>query len=149
MQDLTHIRIKTATDEVELEGTRDFVEEHLEFFRRHGAIPAGPATSAGSRSERPSADAFLHGLGIASGKTAVQDYILAFGYYVTQIQRRPSFSVEDLDFHFAHAGIRPPRNLANTLGNLKRKRGCIERGEQRGTYVLNTDGIRYVESLRQ
>ena len=72
---------------------------------------------------------------------------VAFGYYVTQERRRTSFSVEDLEFHFAHAGVRAPRNLANALGTLKRKRKLIERGELRGTYVLTSAGLAYARHL--
>ena len=152
----TTIQIKTGQTEVELSGSREFVDEYLRHLRALGRIPGQRAQAAATGGLRPagaanpddrSADAFLRRIGVNPQAALIPDLIVYFGYYVTRIQRRPSFTMEDLEFHFAHAGVRAPKSLASALGGLRRKRAHIDRGDTRGTYTLTPAGIRFVQNL--
>jgi hypothetical protein len=81
------------------------------------------------------------------GRGALQETILIFAYYLSEIRGQPQVSIDDLTACFAETGATPPSNLANTLGIMKRSQGFFDAGAGRGRYVLTTKGAAYVRRL--
>jgi len=152
----TSIKITASSTQIELTGSREFVQANLAALRESGALkrcvpPVFQQRSGGNGNgdrgrSRTTIDGLLDSLGMDPRRSTATDLILAFGYYVTVVQRRPSFTVEDLEFHFATTGVRAPRSLANSLGTLKRKQNAVTPGDRRGTYQLTSQGRLQIES---
>lgn len=143
------VLVNFAGREIELCGSESFVREHLATFQQQGFLPG--ALSGSSRPRKASAelsiDEFLAHAHPSQGKGALQDRVMLVAFYVCGIKRRGEFTTGDIEFYFSSAGWPPPKNLANTLGILKRKQGLVESGVRRGTYCLTPAGEEFVQGM--
>lgn len=81
------------------------------------------------------------------GRGALQETILIFAYFMREYRGQREFSIESLTACFNVVGTAPPRNLANTLGIMKRNQGLFDSGSARGHYALTDAGMAYVRRL--
>jgi hypothetical protein len=80
---------------------------------------------------------------------AIQDRILLSIYFLQHVQGKREVSGNDIVWCFQQLGLETPKNLHNTLGNLKRKLGQLDEGTRRGLYTLSPRGKAYVEGRFQ
>lgn len=160
-------RFESRDLSVELEGPETFVEAQvarvLERIRaeltaaiaRDGNGRAAAAAETGGDHPAESDDAateptlaeFHRRAQVRTGRGGLQDSILVFAYYLSEMRGRREFGIGDLDSCFSLADVTPPAHLANTLGVMKRAQGVLDSGDVRGRYVLTDKGVAYVRRL--
>jgi hypothetical protein len=150
---------------LELAGTPDFVNQQFEFFRPAlrralgypdpaalpapappGAFPSAPRDDGGGR---PALEEFLRRVRTRVGRGALQERILLFIYYLTEVKGRNEVGTEDINFCFDLLGLERPKSLANTLGIMKRNQALLDAGSRRGTYCVTEKGRTQVQSMLQ
>ncbi len=154
---------------LDLAGPPDFVNAQIEFFRpalrralgypetpAPTSAPAGGAAAAGEAGGaapggggRPALEEFMRRVRTRVGRGALQERILLFIYYLTEVKGRNEVGTEDINFCFDLLGLERPKSLANTLGIMKRTQALLDAGSRRGTYCVTEKGNGQVQSLLQ
>lgn len=153
---------------LELAGTPEFVNSQVDFFRpalrralgypeaappplAAGGAGAGAsaAAGAGESAGRSALEEFMRRVRTRVGRGALQERILLFVYYLTEVKGRNEVGTEDINFCFDLLGLERPKSLANTLGIMKRNQGLLDAGSRRGTYCVTEKGKGQVQSLLQ
>lgn len=159
-------RFQFVSKDLRLEfcGTPEYVNSQVDFFRPairralgipEPAAPAGPASdrpapSRGGSEEgagRPALEEFMRRVRTRVGRGALQERILLFIYYLTEVKGRAEVGTEDINFCFDLLGLERPRSLANTLGIMKRTQEVLDAGSRRGTYLVTEKGRDQVQGL--
>ncbi len=136
----------TAKDvTIELQGSEDFVERQIRFFKHYlangEAAPAMPAPVAGGKSGLAP---FFEERASRAGRGAIQEALLLFGFYLQDVEGQPEFSIEQVGGCFGVVGRPMPKNLHHAVGTLKRKHKWFEEGSKRGYYRLSDKGRKLV-----
>ena len=152
---------------LELAGAPEFVNAQVEFFkpalRKALGIPepyvpaaaggaggaSSPATDEREARGRSALEEFMRSVRTRVGRGALQERILLFIYYLTEVKGRNEVGTEDINFCFDLLGLERPKSLANTLGIMKRNQRLLDAGSRRGTYCVTEDGRSQVQSLLQ
>lgn len=148
----TVFRFTAEGVDLEFAGTEEFVEKQVERFRRFlqtavgSPEPAAAATPATAPAAHVTIEEFFAQRPVREGRGAIQDRILLSIHYLESVQGRGEVSGNDILWCFQQLGQEAPKNLHNTLGNLKRKIGHLEEGTRRGLYHLSAEGKRYLQS---
>ena len=144
----TVLKFTTKDVTIELQGSEDFVERQIRFFKHHlengEAAPAeaeAPAKAAGGRSNHAG---FFGERASRAGRGAIQEALLLFGYYLQDVEGQPEFSIEQIGGCFGVVGRPMPKNLHHAVGTLKRKHKWFEEGSKRGYYRLSEKGRKLV-----
>ncbi|MGH7163805.1 MAG: hypothetical protein ACREID_10005 [Planctomycetota bacterium] len=138
----TVLRFTSKDVTVELQGSEEFVERQIQFFRHYlndreeGAPEA--ATTAPGLAE------FFQARSSRTGRGAIQESLLLFGYYLQEVEGRPEFSIEQIAGCFPPVGRELPKNLHHAVGTLKRKHQWFEEGSKRGFYRVSEKGRKLV-----
>lgn len=137
----------TAKDvTIELQGSEEFVERQIRFFKHYLAngeaarAEAAPAAAG----QRPNLAAFFEERASRAGRGAIQEALLLFGYYLQDVEGQPEFSIEQIGGCFGVVGRPMPKNLHHAVGTLKRKQKWFEEGSKRGCYRLSEKGRKLV-----
>jgi hypothetical protein len=150
----TVFRFTSGGIDLEFAGSEEFVEKQVDRFRAflQGAIGIAPA-AAPAESAPPgpsqSIDEFFSARPVREKRGAIQDRILLSIYYLQHVQGKREVSGNDILWCFQQLGLETPKNLHNTLGNLKRKLGQLDEGTRRGLYTLSPRGRAYIEGRFQ
>jgi hypothetical protein len=148
----TVFRFTAEGVDLEFAGTEEFVEKQVERFRRflQSAVGSAEPEARNAPAAAPTAsvtiDRFFAERPVRERRGAIQDRILLSIYYLERVQGRREVAGNDILWCFQQLGLDAPKNLHNTLGNLKRKVGHLEEGSRRGLYHLSDEGKRYLES---
>jgi len=161
----TEARFQFVSKDLRLEfaGTPEYVNSQVDFFRpairRALGIPepvqvpppvAAGAPHAGSADEgggRSALEEFMRRVRTRVGRGALQERILLFIYYLTEVKGRAEVGTEDINFCFDLLGLERPKSLANTLGIMKRNQELLDAGTRRGTYTVTEGGRAQVQGL--
>ncbi len=150
----TLFRFTSGGVDLEFSGSEDFVEKQVERFRTflQNAIGLPPALAAPQ--EKPlapsqSIEEFFGARPVREKRGAIQDRILLSIYYLQNVHGKREVSGNDILWCFQQLGLETPKNLHNTLGNLKRKLGQLDEGTRRGLYTLSPRGKAYIEGRFQ
>jgi hypothetical protein len=146
----TVLKFTTKDVTIELQGSEDFVERQIRFFRHY--LENGQAAQAGAAAEaapaagggRPSLATFFGERASRAGRGAIQEALLLFGYFLQDVQGQPEFSIEQIGGCFGVVGRPMPKNLHHAVGTLKRKHKWFEEGSKRGFYRLSEKGRKLV-----
>jgi hypothetical protein len=149
----TLFRFTAEGVDLEFAGSESFVEKQLQRFRRFldssigGGAPAEEPAAASHAPVpgAPTLEQFFRERPVREKRGAIQDRILLSIYYLQFVQGKSDVSGNDILWCFQSLGIETPKNLHNTLGNLKRKIGHLEEGTRRGLYHLSAAGRQYIE----
>ena len=149
---------------LEFAGTPEYVNGQVDFFRPAirralgipAPVPAPPPRAAGDlgapRSDeggaRPALEEFMRRVRTRVGRGALQERILLFIYYLTEVKGRAEVGTEDINFCFDLLGLERPKSLANTLGIMKRNQELLDSGGRRGTYTVTEKGRGQVQGRR-
>ncbi|MGQ0614451.1 MAG: hypothetical protein ACT4PV_12010 [Planctomycetaceae bacterium] len=129
---------------IELSGSEEFVERQIKFFSHYLSeqAPAATPAVAGGDPSRPGLAEFFTKHASRSGRGAIQEALLIFGYYLQELEGKPEFSIDQVGGCFAVVGRPPPKNLHHAVGTLKRKQRWFEEGSKRGLYRVSDKGKR-------
>ncbi|MHC4954549.1 MAG: hypothetical protein ACYTGZ_11730 [Planctomycetota bacterium] len=153
----TSLRFTSSDVTIELQGSEDFVERQIQFFRRHLMVddeagsagsngPESNGAGEGSNGRLPLAD-FFNERATRAGRGAIQEALLLFGYYLQEVVGQSEFSIDQLGSSFGLVGRPVPKNLHHAVGTLKRKQGWFVPGSRRGTYRIGPAGLKLVRPL--
>jgi hypothetical protein len=158
-------RFQFVSKDLRLEfcGTPDYVNSQVDFFRAairralgmpepaavpapvlEGGEPSGPGENGPGRS---ALEEFMRRVRTRVGRGALQERILLFTYYLTDVKGRNEVGTEDINFCFDLLGLERPKSLANTLGIMKRNQELLDAGSRRGTYTVTDKGREQVQGL--
>jgi len=139
---------------IELQGSEEFVERQIRFFKPYleqqdrGVRPLPAASAQPPEGDgKPGLSEFFHARASKAGRGAIQEALLHFGYYLTEVEGQPEFSIEQLGGCFAVVGRPMPKNLHHAVGTLKRKQKWFQEGSKRGHYRLSERGRKLVKPL--
>jgi hypothetical protein len=139
------LKFTTKDVTIELQGSEDFVERQIQFFKHYLAREeAPPVESAPPAGDRPSLAAFFDERSSRTGRGAIQEALLLFGYYLQDVEGLPEFSIEQIGGCFGVVGRPLPKNLHHAVGTLKRKHKWFQEGSKRGYYRLSDKGRKLV-----
>jgi len=163
--DAPEARFQFASKDLRLElaGSPEYVGSQIEFFRpalrralgypeaAPAAPAAGPASHGGADNAggRSALEEFMRRVRTRVGRGALQERILLFIYYLTEVKGRNEVGTEDINFCFDLLGLERPKSLANTLGIMKRTQNLLDAGSRRGTYCVTEKGRGQVQGLLQ
>lgn len=143
--DETLLRFTSDGVTIELKGSEEFVERQIRFFKKHMqkeeevVEPAAPS--------KPTLADFFTPRASRSGRGAIQEALLLFGFYLQEVEGQPEFSIEQIGGCFGVVGRPLPKNLHHAVGTLKRKHKWFQEGSKRGFYQLSAKGKKLVKPL--
>lgn len=163
--DETLLKFTSGEVTIVLQGSEDFVERQVRFFRHYleGAAKngAGAATASAPATTTLTASAptngaddsgsrltsFFKARASRAGRGAIQESLLLFGYFLQEVDGQPEFSIEQLGGCFGVVGRPQPKNLHHAVGTLKRKQKWFQEGSRRGSYRLSERGRKLVRPV--
>jgi hypothetical protein len=141
----TVLKFTTKDVTIELQGSEEFVERQIRFFKHYLATGEGaPREAAPAAAGKPHLAAFFEQRASRSGRGAIQEALLLFGYYLQDVEGQPEFSIEQIGGCFGVVGRPLPKNLHHAVGTLKRKHKWFEEGSKRGYYRVSEKGRKLV-----
>ena len=151
-----HFQFNAKDLRLDIAGPPEFVNAQIEFFRPalRRALGYPEAAAAGAQggeggAGRSALEEFMRRVRTRVGRGALQERILLFIYYLTEVKGRNEVGTEDINFCFDLLGLERPKSLANTLGIMKRTQMLLDAGSRRGTYCVTEKGRNQVQSLVQ
>ena len=142
----TTLKFTSSDVTIELQGSEEFVERQIRFFKHylnhHEEAKEVEATVEGL------AD-FFNARASRSGRGAIQEALLLFGYHLQEVQGQPEFSIEQIGGCFGVVGRPQPKNLHHAVGTLKRKHRWFQEGSKRGMYRVSEKGKKLVRPTAQ
>lgn len=142
----TLLKFTTKDVTIELAGSEDFVERQIRFFK-HYLDDGVPEEAMVATAERPSLAEFFQARAAKTGRGAIQEALLLFGYYLQEVEGQAEFSIEQIGGCFGVVGRALPKNLHHAVGTLKRKHGWFQEGSKRGYYRVADRGRKLVRPL--
>jgi len=147
------IRIKLNEVEIEVEGDREFVEKHIEEFKKEmsKSIRELPPKEKMTPPETSKDKSELEGLSLAEFYKQQQpkDYneqVVIFSYWLTKKEGKLEFEPKDIDNCFAKTAIDKPKNIPQYMKVLSGgKKAYLTKGDKRGQYKLSITGRNFVE----
>ncbi|MHC4974742.1 MAG: hypothetical protein ACYTG3_20695 [Planctomycetota bacterium] len=141
----TVLKFTTTEVTIELQGSEEFVERQIQFFRHYLEAQA-PREEPVQEDEgtRLSLESFFQERASKAGRGAIQESLLLFGYYLQEVEGQPEFSIEQIGGCFGVVGRPLPKNLHHAVGTLKRKHRWFQEGSKRGYYRLSDRGRKLV-----
>jgi hypothetical protein len=145
----TVLKFTTSDVTIELQGSEEFVERQIRFFRHYLDDPESikAVEEATPAEARPGLAEFFQARASKAGRGAIQEALLLFGYYLQEVEAHPEFSIEQLGGCFPVVGRPLPKNLHHAVGTLKRKHAWFEEGSKRGHYRVSRTGKKLVRPL--
>jgi len=147
----TVLKFTSGEVTIELQGSEEFVERQVRFFRHYLSGETAPSGASAPVAPPPAPKSglaeFFHGRAARAGRGAIQEALLHFGYYLQVVEGQPEFSIEQLGGCFAVVGRPMPKNLHHAVGTLKRKQKWFQEGTRRGLYRLSEKGRRLVRPV--
>jgi hypothetical protein len=141
----TVLKFTTKDVTIELQGSEEFVERQIRFFKHYLATGENAPKEAGpAAAGRPNLATFFEERASRSGRGAIQEALLLFGYYLQDVEGQPEFSIEQIGGCFGVVGRPLPKNLHHAVGTLKRKHKWFEEGSKRGYYRVSEKGRKLV-----
>jgi hypothetical protein len=146
-KDMEETILKFTSNDVtiELQGTEEFVERQIRFFKRHLSQEPDPQDT---EKAQPTLEEFFNARSSRKGRGAIQESLLLFGYYLQEVEGQPEFSIEQIGACFPLVGRDMPKNLHHSVGTLKRKHGWFKEGSKRGFYSVSEAGRKLVKPVK-
>ena len=143
------IRIKQDAIEIEVEGDKEFVERHIEEFKK--VLPKiAKELPTKEVLEIPKGEA-LEGLSLAEfyKKKQPKDYnetVVVFAYWLAKKKGQEEFKPKDILACFDEARITKPKNIRQHIGTVASgKTAFLTSGSKKGYYKLTLTGEEFVE----
>ncbi len=132
---------------VELQGSENFVERQIQFFKHYLNGQEEHDDTGESGHARPALAEFFDARASRNGRGAIQEALLLFGYFMQEVDGQPEFSIEQIGGCFGVVGRPMPKNLHHAVGTLKRKHKWFQEGSKRGYYSVSEKGKKLVRPV--
>lgn len=144
------IRIKKGEIEFEIEGDKEFVRELFKEFKTDmESMPESkieniqPITS---QEEQPIYKKYSIQKIYKSISLKINlDRILFFGYWISKVDGKKEFSIDDILEYFTKFSLNKPSYPSRDFRSLVNKRGHLIVGSNEDLYSISYDGIQYIE----
>ncbi len=133
--------------ELEFAGPEAWVAGQISHFLGRIKKELGLEDAAPAGTSQPPLAEFLRSARTRTGRGALQDTILVFAHYLRETHGVDEIGIDDIGACFGIVGQKQPRNLANTIGVMKRSQRFFEPGSRRGRYTLTDRGLARAKSL--
>ena len=140
-------RFNAGDLELEFAGPEAWVAGQVSHFLDRIKKELGLEDDAPARPSQPPLADFLRTARTRTGRGALQDTILVFAYYLRETHGADEIGIDDIGACFGIVGQEQPRNLANTIGVMKRSQRFFAPGSRRGRYTLTDRGLSRAKSL--
>jgi len=143
------IRIKVGEVEMEAEGDKDFVEKHIEEFKKEMPGIVKELPSGGVTAEIPREKAELEGRSLAEfykhkGPKGDVEVAMTIAYYLTAFEKREGFTNQEIKESAAKLGHKLT-NVADTLKRAASGKKAYVNNVTTGTWTLTVEGRNFVE----
>jgi len=147
------IRIKLEEVEIEVEGDKEFVEKHIEGFRKEmlkitkELLPKEKAIIP----EIPKGETELEKLSLAEFYKQKQpkdhnETVIVFAYWLTKKEGKEEFKTRDISNCYSNAGVPKPQNVAQHVkAAMRSKKAFLMKGSKRGLWKLTIKGEEFVK----
>jgi hypothetical protein len=145
------IRIKFGEVEIEAEGDKDFVEKHIEEFKKEMPRIAKELPSKEVTQEISGKRVELERLSLAEFYKQKQpkdhnETIVVFAYWLTKREKQQEFTPKAIEACYSQIAITKPANVPQFMKTLASgKKAYLQRGDRRGQYKLSMTGEEFVE----
>uniref|UniRef100_A0A7C3J6X8 Uncharacterized protein n=1 Tax=candidate division WOR-3 bacterium TaxID=2052148 RepID=A0A7C3J6X8_UNCW3 len=147
------IRIKLGEAEIEAEGDKEFVEKHIEEFKKEMPKIAKelPPKEKIITPEIPKEKVELEKLSLAEFYRQKQpkdhnETVVVFAYWLTKKEGKEEFTPKDIENCYTQTGVRKPRNVPQTMKILASgDKAYLIKGEKRGIYKISMLGKDLIE----
>ena len=147
------IRIRRKNDEIEVEGSRDFVESNISELNASvfGTIPLDngeitPPSTSPERRVRNDAELKEFYLSKKPGKHV--DRVLTFVYWLQFKENVKEPTIEQIEECYDRLSVPKPANVADVNKKLRNKKPpLLLKGKKRGTCRLSINGEEFVKSM--
>ena len=130
--DETVLKFTTSDVTIELAGSEDFVERQIRFFKHYLDNDSNGSDASGGTAETPSLETFFKERASRSGRGAIQEALLLFGYYLEDVVGQPEFSIEQIGWMLRRGGAAAPQKPPSRRGDPKAQARLVHRGLQTG-----------------
>ncbi|MDH3592407.1 MAG: hypothetical protein OER88_11040, partial [Planctomycetota bacterium] len=105
----TVLKFTTQDVTIELQGSEKFVERQIQFFRHY--LNEAEQEVVEPANGRMTLAAFFNERATKTGRGAIQEALLLFGFYLQEVEGQAEFSIEQIGGCFAVVGRDLPKNL--------------------------------------
>lgn len=152
-EQIYRIRIKFGEVEIEAEGDKEFVEKHIEEFKKEMPKIAKelPPKEKTVTSETQKERVELEGLSLAEFYKQKQprdhnETVVVFAYWLTKKEKKGEFKTKDITACYDGARIPKPKNATQHVQAVASgKKAQLTAGSKRGYYKLTLTGEDFVE----
>jgi len=143
------IRIKQDAIEIEVEGDKEFVEKHIEEFKK--VLPEIAKELPPKKVLEVPKGGALEGLSLAEfyKQKRPKDHnetVVVFAYWLTKKKGQEEVKTSDIGACFDEARIPKPKNVRQHIRIMASgKKACLTAGSQKGWYKLTLTGEEFVE----
>jgi hypothetical protein len=143
------IRIKLGEVEIEAEGDKEFVEKHIEEFKKEMPKIAKELPPKEVTPEIPKGEIGLKGLSLVEFYKKKQpkdhnDTVVVFAYWLAKRKGQEEFQTKDISACYDEARIPKPKNVPQHILAMTRK-ACLTAGSKKGWYKLTLTGEEFIE----
>ena len=144
------IRIKKGVIEFEVEGDKEFVEKMFEEFKTETEnVPISNTGNTeiltGQEEQSILKNHSIQKIYKSLSLKTNLDRILFFGYWISKVDGKKEFSIDDTIEYFIKFSLSKPAYPKRDFRNLVNKRGYLIIGSNEDLYSISYDGINDIE----
>ncbi len=147
------IKIKQGEIEIEVEGDKEFVEKHIEEFKKELPRIAKelPSKEKIVSPEIPEKESELEKLSLAEfykqkDPKNHNETVVVFAYWLTKKEKKEEFKTKDIGACYDEARISKPKNITQHVQAVASgKKAYLTKGSARTYYKLTLTGEEFVE----
>lgn len=143
------IRIKKGVIEFEVEGDKEFVEEKYEEFKTETEnLPISNTGNIKNLTHQELHPILKHSIQKIYKSLSLKtnlERILFFGYWISEVDGKKEFSIDDVMKYFTKFGLSKPKGAKRDFLKLVNLKGHFISGSNEDLYSISYDGRNYIE----
>lgn len=147
------IKIKQGEIEIEVDGDKEFVEKHIEEFKKELPRIAKelPSKEKIVSPEIPEKESELEKLSLVEfykqkDPKNHNETVVVFAYWLTKKEGKGEFKTKEISNLYSKAGVPKPKNVTQHLKNVSSaKKAYLMKGSKKGLWKLTITGEEFVE----
>lgn len=143
------IRIKKGEYELEVEGDKEFVEEKYEEFKTETEnLPISNTGNINKLTHQEKNPILKHSIQKIYKSLSLStnlERILFFGYWITEVDGKKEFLIDDIMEYFTIFGLSKPKGAKRDFLKLINLKGHLIVGSNEDLYSISYNGRNYIE----